>query len=327
MSVSNCTNTQSVWVDIQDNNASPDHILAIPVTAAYQPYTIFYNQCLNSAGVALDATHLNQVQFKPQNFGTANYTYDLLVDNIRFTNAAPPAAATPIPNNVVDNFQNGSNLTEFPYAGAGQGGYIFDYVDPGDAANICPSGSGGFFTSSPGNATVVQGVPSFCASFYSSSIAFGPPSYAGYGGFGFAFKASGPIDISEGGTYTRLVFYIKSFQSTQYIVQMNDSTTATDSCYGPSINFYPYNTSYSSASASPAWQAVTISFKSTNGDYNVGSATGPTINNGSNGCNTTINGGAVYPYDYNNADQIEWQAQGGSPGPVDLEVSNIYLIP
>ncbi|HJT24784.1 MAG TPA: hypothetical protein VJ873_09420, partial [bacterium] len=44
MSVSNCTGTQSIWVDLVDNSASPDHILAIPVTAAYQPYTIFYNQ-------------------------------------------------------------------------------------------------------------------------------------------------------------------------------------------------------------------------------------------------------------------------------------------
>ena len=324
MSVSNCTGTQSVWVDMVDNSGSPDHVLAIPVTAAYQPYTIFYNQCLNSAGTALDPTNMYQVVFKPQSFGTSNYTYDFMVDNIQFTSAAAPAAATPVPNNVVDNFQNGTNQVQFPYIGA-NGGYWFDYVDPGDAANICPAGSGGaFFLSSPGHGTVVPGVPSFAARFAASSIAFGPPSYAGYGGAGFAFNGSGTVDLSGGGQWSRLVFYIKSPVSSQYIVQLNDSTTAGDGCYGPSINFYPYNTSFGSATATTSWTPVTISFVSTNGDYNLGL---PTMISGTNGCTSTLNGGNPYAYGYAAADQIEWQAQGGAPVSVDLWVDDIYLIP
>ncbi|HJT23257.1 MAG TPA: hypothetical protein VJ873_01690, partial [bacterium] len=210
---------------------------------------------------------------------------------------------------------NGSNQVEFPQAGAAQGGYWFDYIDPAEAANLCPSGSGPFFLSSPGNANVVPGVPSFCASIYSSAL-------GGYAGMGFSFKNSGNMDISGGGQWSHLVFYVKSAQASNYIVTLNDSTTNGDGCYGPSVNFYPYNTSYGSATATTSWAPVTISFISTNGDYNLGL---PTIISGTNGCSSTKNGGNPYAYDYTTAYQIQWQPQGSSATPFDLEVGDIYL--
>lgn len=323
MSTTNCTGVQPVVVDLVDNSGAPDHNLAVPVTAAYQPYTIFYNQCLNNVGAPLDPTHMYQVVFKPQNNGNGNYNYDFMVDNITFTSAAAPAAATPVPNNVIDNFSGGGNEIQFPYAvSTGKTpGYWFDYSDPTDAPGLCPiyvSGAPnepGFFLSSPGSANVVPGVPSFAASLYMSA-------FTAYGGMGFAFNNGGSFDISGGGQWTHLVFSIKSTRSDSYIVMMNDATTSPDGCYGPSVNFYPYNASYMSATAPPAWTPVTISFISTAGDYNLGL---PTIVSGTNGCNTTINTGNPYAYSYTTAQQIQWQAQAGSGAAFDMEVSNIYL--
>jgi hypothetical protein len=286
-----------------------------------------------------------QVVFKPQSYGDSSYPYDFTLDNIDFTNAAAPAPAAAQGASVIDTFQNGLNQTESNWLGAGAtAGFLSDDDDATSAA-LCPTYTSGApsqpgfcldIASGAGLPTVVTGIPGFEAHMTDSNIDWGAASgYAGYCGMGFYFNngdsttpGNTGVDISQGGAFSKLIFYAKSNNGTPVYVEMNDSTTYQDNCYGAS------NTLYSIPAVAAAWTMYTIDFKPSDPGYNLGTVN---ITGGTNGCKTPPTAGAVagsgapggvtWQFAYTNAEQIQWEPQGGAPAAIDLAVADIYLAP
>ncbi len=305
----NCTQVQVVNVDFVDAATSTDHYVAIPLTNTWKQYTVFYNQALSKTGSNVDPTGLSTVKFVPQSNGTTNYDADISLDDIHFTNAAAPAAATPPAANVIDNFQavmNNTNVTgtaQIQY-GAGAGGYWFAYGDgpspnvppySGTEANMCPLGEPGtaFFLSAPGH----TGGNSLAAHISGTETA--------YCGMGFWLGASNTFsnDISS---YTKVAFYVRSATSTSYQFAITDEEN-----WNGGGSCYPPNQLASALSASAAWTPVTITFSAM--------TTAATYSGGSCG------GAPAHPVDTTQVGQMQWQPQGA--GNFDLWVDDITLIP
>jgi hypothetical protein len=306
----NCTGTQIVNVDFNDASAV-DHYFAIALNNTWQQYTVFYNQALSEAGANVNPAALSAVKFVPLNNGIANYAVSFSLDDIQFITTAAPAAATPVPANIIDNSQavtNNINVTGTSQIqfGGGNGGYWFDYADSTTASVMCPSGVSGtvFFKSSPGH----SGTDTSLASHISG------PAETSYCGMGFWLGTSNTW-ASNISAYTQMVYYVHSSNNTSYQFVMNDSTTTT--CYGGSLNTLGPMTA-------GGWAAVTVTYNPSNPLYDMGTVSmadsaGP--GTPTNGCMDPAF--TNHKIDPTTIGQFEWQPQGA--GAFDLWVDDIYL--
>jgi len=297
IAVTNCGNTQVVQLDFVDS-ANVDHLIPIPLTTSWQLYTIYFNQVLSSAGAALDPTQMYQLKWEPLCDGAAlagssTYAYDFLIDTLHFVSSAAPAAATPTGSNVVDDFRNGTNQTE--YSGAGSG-YWFTYEDT-LGTSICPTAGGSFFPSAPGDVGGPYPIAAHISGNETTSVIIAGVTNYPFCGTGFWMGASGSYATNIS-AYTQIVYHVKSSLSTSYLFALSDSNFTGTCGYNP----YLYGTYGAPLTSNNTWKAVTITMASP----------------GSSGCSTP-----AAPLE-TNIGQWQWQIQAAGSA-YDLWVDDIYL--
>jgi hypothetical protein len=260
-----CHGTLPLQVDLVDNGAVTDHIVAVPLTTTWQQFTIYYDQAGNANG-QVAANSLGEIKFMPQNLGTAAFSYDFLLDDIQLVTGADPTPPTPVPAKMIADFVQGSNQvitnSGLYYSGSSTGntGYWFTYSDT-FGSTTCPVTGSSFFPDSPG----YGGTNDFAGHFSGVVAPAGPPNYP-FMATGLNFlKNPGPVNISA---YTGIQFYAKigpSATASGVWVKFPETKTATvaeggdGSCTtGGCDNHYTFD----QTGLTTSWTLYTIPFSS-----------------------------------------------------------------
>jgi hypothetical protein len=271
-----CGSAMPMWVDFVDNQSVTDHTIAVPFTTSWQQYTIYFNQVgwdqVNGASdgnsVALNPVSLMAVKFEPQNLSTSNFNVDFLIDDIQLVSSAAPAAPTPIPANLIDDFGEGK-ITVITYNGSpfyagtssGRNGPWFAYADT-TGTNECPNGvnQSSFFPDAPG-----YGGPMDFAMHFSGTLIMA----GGWAGEGCNFSQTGfNVNKYNGSGFTGFTYYVKSAYSNSYMALLSDDwTECPTGCSGAAslcgTTGYPLcyaDAIYNPGTAPLAWTKVTAPF-------------------------------------------------------------------
>jgi hypothetical protein len=136
-----CENAMPLEVDMVDNSAVTDHYQVLPLTTTWTQFTVYYDHMLSGgvSGTAVNPASISTIKFMPLSLGVTVTTFscDFLLDDIQFVTGADPNPPTAFSSNMIDDFENGINQSEWNYNGTiTKPGYWYTYA--GDGGNGTP---------------------------------------------------------------------------------------------------------------------------------------------------------------------------------------------